>query len=134
MNPLLGAMDALAQNIADGRDKVSPEDYMAFWHDLGLAGDYLFGNDQEQGYRELDYLRLRLAEARRADTQRRKADARAVAVVEEYKRQLSEHGNDEAATLATAQVLGMSLRSVYRARSRVGTQVAIPLSSPEQHK
>lgn len=126
-------MDELAQNIADGRTSLGPEAYGKFWHDLSRAGDFVFGNDQTQAARELDYLRLRIPEARKAETQRRKAEDKAVGVVREYERQLAENGNDDAATVATAEALGMSVRSVYRAREQVGIKTVVGIGTGRAH-
>ena len=129
MNEDVVWMDALAQNIADGRKNLAPDAYSVFWHDLSRAGEYVFGNDHDQAARELDYLRLRIPEARKAETQRRKAEDKAVEVVTEYARQLAEHGNYEAAAVATADALGMSVSSVYRARKAVGTQTVVGIGT-----
>ncbi len=129
MRELVVTMDRLAQNIADGRSGLYADDYAAFWHDLSRAGELVWGNDHNQAARELDYLRLRIPEARKTYTQAKRTEARAVRTVQEYERQLALHGNDEAAVVATAAALGVSPATVYRARKQVGTQTVVGLGT-----
>ncbi|WP_145975774.1 hypothetical protein [Ruegeria atlantica] len=83
---------------------------------------------------ELDYLRLRLAEARKEETLRRKAEVKCIAVVVDYERQLAEHGNDEAAVRTTVGALGISPNSVYRTRKALGTQTVVNIGTGLQRQ
>jgi len=76
-------------------------------------------------YRELDYWELRIPRARKQETIRRKATQKDECIANEYLRQMEASGIDDIATSLTAENQGISVRSVYRARKRLGTKVVV---------
>ncbi|PHO04170.1 hypothetical protein CSC82_11590 [Rhodobacteraceae bacterium 4F10] len=125
-------LDKLRADLADR--PISPSEEFHSTRELAWAEELLREFAEiGQGMREVDDylsgLELRIPAARKDDTRRRKAEAKAVKVVTEYDRQLAEHGNDESAVCATAEALGISKRSVYRARRAVGTITAVSIGT-----